>query len=86
MSSACQVKLCAPITASDIQQSIYSSLVSSCSGAVLSLTMSEDGESCYSGGLDGTVRCWKMPDLNVDPYDNYGKSLTWEHSRISTQS
>lgn len=42
------------------------------SGAVLSLTMGEDGESCYSGGLDGTVRCWKMPDLNVDPYDNYG--------------
>ncbi|XP_077467554.1 striatin-4 isoform X1 [Stigmatopora argus] len=41
------------------------------SGAVLSLTMGEDGESCYSGGLDGSVRCWKMPDLNVDPYDNY---------------
>uniref|UniRef100_A0A8C6NTV3 Striatin 4 n=1 Tax=Nothobranchius furzeri TaxID=105023 RepID=A0A8C6NTV3_NOTFU len=41
------------------------------SGSVLSLTTSEDGESCFSGGLDGTVRCWKMPDLNVDPYDNY---------------
>lgn len=37
--------------------------------------MSEDGESCYSGGLDGTVRCWKIPDLNVDPYDNYGEYL-----------
>uniref|UniRef100_A0A8C7XFL5 Striatin, calmodulin binding protein 4 n=1 Tax=Oryzias sinensis TaxID=183150 RepID=A0A8C7XFL5_9TELE len=44
-------------------------------GPVLSLTMSEDGESCYSGGLDGTVRCWKMPDLNVDPYDNYDPSI-----------
>lgn len=44
------------------------------SGAVLSLTMGENGDSCYSGGLDGTVRCWKMPDLNVDPYDNYGRS------------
>lgn len=43
------------------------------SGAVLSLTMGEEGESCYSGGLDGSVRCWKMPDLNVDPYDNYGQ-------------
>lgn len=42
------------------------------SGAVLSLTMGENGDSCYSGGLDGSVRCWKMPDLNVDPYDNYG--------------
>ncbi|XP_062408731.1 striatin-4 [Sardina pilchardus] len=41
------------------------------SGAVLSLAMGEDGESCYSGGLDGSVRCWKIPDLNVDPYDNY---------------
>uniref|UniRef100_A0AAQ4R4A4 Striatin 4 n=1 Tax=Gasterosteus aculeatus aculeatus TaxID=481459 RepID=A0AAQ4R4A4_GASAC len=49
------------------------------SGAVLSLTMGEDGESCYSGGLDGTVRCWKMPDLNVDPYDNYGHSVLAGH-------
>ncbi|XP_071768235.1 striatin-4 [Centroberyx gerrardi] len=45
------------------------------SGAVLSLTMGEDGESCYSGGLDGTVRCWKIPDLNVDPYDNYDPGI-----------
>ncbi|XP_077423140.1 striatin-4 [Vanacampus margaritifer] len=45
------------------------------SGAVLSLTMGEDGESCYSGGLDGSVRCWKMPDLNVDPYDNYDPGI-----------
>ncbi|XP_029373418.1 striatin-4 [Echeneis naucrates] len=45
------------------------------SGAVLSLTMGEEGESCYSGGLDGTVRCWKMPDLNVDPYDNYDPGI-----------
>ncbi|MEQ2210484.1 hypothetical protein XENOCAPTIV_014215, partial [Xenoophorus captivus] len=44
-------------------------------GAVLSLTMSEDGQSCYSGGLDGSVRCWKMPDLNVDPYDNYDPGI-----------
>ncbi|XP_004543736.1 striatin-4 isoform X1 [Maylandia zebra] len=45
------------------------------SGAVLSLTMGEDGESCYSGGLDGSIRCWKMPDLNVDPYDNYDPGI-----------
>ncbi|XP_016887474.2 striatin-4 [Cynoglossus semilaevis] len=45
------------------------------SGAVLSLTMGEEGESCYSGGLDGSVRCWKMPDLNVDPYDNYDPGI-----------
>ncbi|XP_030632449.1 striatin-4 [Chanos chanos] len=45
------------------------------SGAVLSLAMGEEGDSCYSGGLDGTVRCWKIPDLNVDPYDNYDPSI-----------
>ncbi|KAI4885891.1 hypothetical protein NFI96_032834 [Prochilodus magdalenae] len=45
------------------------------SGAVLSLSMDEEGKTCYSGGLDGSVRCWKIPDLNVDPYDNYGKFL-----------
>ncbi|KAI5622241.1 striatin-4, partial [Silurus asotus] len=44
------------------------------SGAVLSLAMGEEGKYCYSGGLDGSIRCWKSPDLNVDPYDNYGKS------------
>ncbi|KPP68759.1 striatin-4-like [Scleropages formosus] len=45
------------------------------SGAVLSLAMGQDGESCYSGGLDGTVRGWKIPDLNVDPYDNYDPGI-----------
>ncbi|KAJ8280201.1 hypothetical protein GJAV_G00051750 [Gymnothorax javanicus] len=45
------------------------------SGAVLSLAMGEEGESCFSGGLDGTVRCWKIPDLNVDPYDNYDPGI-----------
>ncbi|MBN3310379.1 STRN4 protein, partial [Amia calva] len=45
------------------------------SGAVLSLAMGDSGESCYSGGLDGTVRCWKIPDLNVDPYDNYDPGI-----------
>uniref|UniRef100_A0A3P8YCB5 Striatin N-terminal domain-containing protein n=1 Tax=Esox lucius TaxID=8010 RepID=A0A3P8YCB5_ESOLU len=45
------------------------------SGAVLSLAMGVDGDSCFSGGLDGTVRCWKIPDLNVDPYDNYDPGI-----------
>ncbi|KAJ7990395.1 hypothetical protein DPEC_G00299860 [Dallia pectoralis] len=45
------------------------------SGAVLSLAMGLDGDSCYSGGLDGTVRCWKIPDLNVDPYDGYDPGI-----------
>uniref|UniRef100_H2ZZ06 Striatin 4 n=1 Tax=Latimeria chalumnae TaxID=7897 RepID=H2ZZ06_LATCH len=40
-------------------------------GAVLALVMGSNGENCYSGGVDGTVRCWKIPDFNMDPYDNY---------------
>ena len=50
--------------------------------------MGENGDTCYSGGLDGSVRCWKMPDLNVDPYDNYGQpslpaALQPSHSSFS---
>ncbi|KAK6470619.1 striatin-4-like isoform X1 [Huso huso] len=45
------------------------------SGAVLSLAMGDSGDCCYSGGLDGSVRRWKIPDLNVDPYDNYDPSI-----------
>ncbi|MGH0114920.1 UNVERIFIED_CONTAM: hypothetical protein FKN15_065844 [Acipenser sinensis] len=45
------------------------------SGAVLSLAMGDSGDCCYSGGLDGSVRCWKIPELNVDPYDNYDPSI-----------
>ncbi|KAG7321951.1 hypothetical protein KOW79_014809 [Hemibagrus wyckioides] len=45
------------------------------SGAVLSLAMGEEGKYCYSGGLDGSIRCWKCPDLNVDPYDNYDQGV-----------
>ncbi|XP_041090595.1 striatin-4-like [Polyodon spathula] len=45
------------------------------SGAVLSLAMGDRGDFCYSGGLDGSVRGWKIPELNVDPYDNYDPSI-----------
>ncbi|MBN3277941.1 STRN4 protein, partial [Polyodon spathula] len=45
------------------------------SGAVLSLVMGDSGDCCYSGGLDGSVRCWKIPDFNTDPYDNYDPSI-----------
>lgn len=45
------------------------------SGAVLSLAMGEEEKYCYSGGVDGSIRCWKCPDLNVDPYDNYDQGV-----------
>ena len=41
-------------------------------GPVLSLALSPEGDQCFSGGIDHTVRCWYMPSPNVDPYDSYG--------------
>lgn len=41
------------------------------SGPVLCLAISSTGEHCYSGGLDGIVNCWNVPQANVDPYDPY---------------
>lgn len=43
------------------------------SGSVLSLAVSSNGEQCFSGGIDATIRCWNMPSPSVDPYDTYGK-------------
>ncbi|XP_014666456.1 PREDICTED: striatin-3-like isoform X2 [Priapulus caudatus] len=44
-------------------------------GAVLSLAMSVSGEECFSGGIDSSIRCWKIPSSNVDPYDMYDPSV-----------
>jgi striatin 1/3/4 len=44
-------------------------------GPVLSLAMSPTGESCYSGGMDGTIRCWNIPNSNIDPYDSFDPSV-----------
>lgn len=40
-------------------------------GAVLAIIMNPTGEQCYSGGLDGSVRVWNLPNSNIDPYDAY---------------
>ncbi|XP_038637370.1 striatin-3 isoform X5 [Scyliorhinus canicula] len=44
-------------------------------GPVLSLAISSNGEQCFSGGIDATIRCWNMPGPNVDPYDTYDPSV-----------
>ncbi|XP_048393413.1 striatin-3 isoform X5 [Stegostoma tigrinum] len=44
-------------------------------GPVLSLTTSSNGEQCFSGGIDATIRCWNMPSPSVDPYDTYDPSV-----------
>ena len=43
-------------------------------GPVLSLAVAPDGDYCFSGGIDATIRCWNMPHSTVDPYDSYGKN------------
>lgn len=42
-------------------------------GPVLCLAISTEGDKCYSGGLDGTIRIWTVPSSSIDPYDSYGK-------------
>ena len=41
-------------------------------GPVLSLAVAPDGDYCFSGGIDATIRCWNMPHSSIDPYDSYG--------------
>uniref|UniRef100_H9GIB2 Striatin 4 n=1 Tax=Anolis carolinensis TaxID=28377 RepID=H9GIB2_ANOCA len=42
-------------------------------GPVLAVAMGCNSEYCYSGGLDTRIRCWRIPDLSMDPYDGYGR-------------
>jgi len=44
-------------------------------GPVLSLAMSPTGECCYSGGMDGAICCWNIPNSNIDPYDSFGELM-----------
>jgi len=44
-------------------------------GPVLCLTVSGTGDFCFSGGVDGTVRCWNIPPPTIDPYDTYDASV-----------
>uniref|UniRef100_A0A8D2LJT1 Striatin 4 n=1 Tax=Varanus komodoensis TaxID=61221 RepID=A0A8D2LJT1_VARKO len=44
-------------------------------GPVLSVAMGCNSEFCYSGGADARIRCWRIPDLNMDPYDGYDPSV-----------
>jgi len=42
-------------------------------GPVLSVDMSEN--VCYTGGLDSTIRSWKIPAKNIELYSKYGKLI-----------
>lgn len=44
-------------------------------GPVLSLSINGTGEHCYSGGLDGVIHCWNVPNSNIDPYDLFDPEI-----------
>ncbi|RXG61362.1 Striatin-3 [Armadillidium vulgare] len=44
-------------------------------GPVLCLAVSTDGDKCYSGGLDSSIRIWNVPSSSIDPYDSYEPSV-----------
>ncbi|XP_034230279.1 striatin-3 [Thrips palmi] len=44
-------------------------------GPVLCLAMSSTGEQCYSGGVDGNIFCWNLPNPNIDPYDSFDPNV-----------
>lgn len=50
-----------------------STTCASCRGPVLAVAMGSNSECCYSGGADARIHSWKIPDLNMDPYDGYGE-------------
>uniref|UniRef100_A0A493T5Y7 Striatin 4 n=1 Tax=Anas platyrhynchos platyrhynchos TaxID=8840 RepID=A0A493T5Y7_ANAPP len=40
-------------------------------GPVLAVAMGRDSALCCSGGVDACIRRWRLPDLDMDPYDGY---------------
>ncbi|XP_013002379.1 striatin-4 isoform X2 [Cavia porcellus] len=44
-------------------------------GPVLAVAVGTNSEYCYSGGADARIHSWKIPDLNMDPYDGYDPSV-----------
>ena len=42
-------------------------------GAILAIEVNSTGEVCYTASADGTVRCWNLPSLEIDPYGQFGK-------------
>jgi len=46
-------------------------------GPVLCLEVSGSGDYCFSGGVDGSVRCWNIPPPTIDPYDTFDASVLY---------
>ncbi|XP_078673597.1 striatin-3-like isoform X1 [Branchiostoma floridae x Branchiostoma belcheri] len=45
------------------------------SGPVTCLCVSSNGDQCYSGSTDSTIRCWNIPSPNIDPYDAFDPTV-----------
>ncbi|PIK52509.1 hypothetical protein BSL78_10607 [Apostichopus japonicus] len=43
-------------------------------GPVLCVAVDSSGEHCFSGGTDAAIRCWNLPDSNLDPTTLTNKS------------
>ena len=39
---------------------------------MLAVAMGRDSALCCSAGVDARIRRWRLPDLDMDPYDGYG--------------
>lgn len=44
-------------------------------GGVLCVAMGVNGDVCFSGSTDTTIRVWKVPQSDIDPYDNYDPEI-----------
>ncbi|KAM8986064.1 striatin-4 isoform 1-T1 [Ara ararauna] len=44
-------------------------------GPVLAVAMGCDSALCCSGGLDARIHCWRLPELDRDPYDGYDPAV-----------
>lgn len=42
---------------------------------ITKVALSKDAEYLYSGSLDGNIRVWRTPQVNMDPYDNFNPKI-----------
>ena len=47
-------------------------------GPILCLCLSPTGDTCFTGGRDGTIRSWTLPSPNQETYEPYDKKLCGE--------
>ena len=48
-------------------------------GSVLSVAVGASGDICFSGSTDTTIRVWQLPSDLGDPFDVYGKIISFFH-------